>query len=796
VCAIAALGLVYFSDIVSDCRALARGVCAWRIEMRMLNPLRLGVGALLVSGSALASDAPLRTLGTVTVIGTRPTSLPTQIPTTIEGVDAAQIADAINAADAEDALKYLPSLLVRKRYIGDYDHAVLASRASGTGNSARSLVYADGILLSNLLGNGATFTPRWGMVTPEEIARVDVLYGPFSAAYPGNSVGAVVDYVTRMPTDFEAHVRFASFVQQSSLYGYDDSYYGYQASASIGDQIGPWSWWLNYNRLESEGQPLGFANKLVSATPATNEPVVTGAVAGRNPLGQDWLLIGATNQNDIVQDHAKLKLAYEVSPTLRASYTLGAWFNDGVRRTESYLADANGVPVYGQLGSAAPLPVNVGGNRYTVLPTDFAPGLTELEHFIHGFALKADTGAEFAWEIAASLYDYARDEVRTPSVAVASAATHGPGRIADQGGTGWNTLSLRTTWRPTGIAGAHLIEGGYQRFASHLRAQVFETADWIDGAAAARTSLFTGDTELQALYAQDTWRIADRWRATLGLRAERWRAFGGRIANANSSSTFPERDETDFSPKVALAYQWSDDWTLQASLGRAVRAPTVSELYQGTLVAAQIVNNDPNLRAEKSWTLELTALRDFMAGSLRATLFAEDTRDALYSQVNATIGGTVQTIQNVDDIETRGLELAYQMSDVLLPGFDLMTSLTYAHSEIVANDNFPASVGKRQPRVPNWRANGLATYRIGEKWVASVGARYSGRQYNRLDNADHNGTAYTGLSNFFVIDARLRYRMTPQCTVSIGVDNLNNDKYWAFHPYPQRSAMAEVSVDF
>ena len=59
---------------------------------------------------------------------------------------------SINATDSEDALKYFPSLLVRKRYIGDYNHAVLASRASGTGNSARSLVYADGILLSQLAG--------------------------------------------------------------------------------------------------------------------------------------------------------------------------------------------------------------------------------------------------------------------------------------------------------------------------------------------------------------------------------------------------------------------------------------------------------------------------------------------------------------------------------------------------------------------------------------------------------------------------------------------------------------------
>ena len=162
------------------------------------------------SSETAAADTPSKTIGVVDVTGSRPTSLPTQIPTTMEGVTREQIERHINATDSEDALKYFPSLLVRKRYIGDYNHAILSSRASGTGNSARSAVYADGILLSNYLGNGVgglTFPPRWGMVTPEEIERVDVMYGPFSAAYPGNSVGAVVDYMTRMPTTFEAHAK-------------------------------------------------------------------------------------------------------------------------------------------------------------------------------------------------------------------------------------------------------------------------------------------------------------------------------------------------------------------------------------------------------------------------------------------------------------------------------------------------------------------------------------------------------------------------------------------------------------
>ena len=91
----------------------------------------------------------VRNGGIIVITGGRVSSLPTQIPTTIEGITGAEVEAKINASDSEDALRYFPSLLVRKRYIGDYNHAVLSSRASGTGNSARSAVYADGILISN-----------------------------------------------------------------------------------------------------------------------------------------------------------------------------------------------------------------------------------------------------------------------------------------------------------------------------------------------------------------------------------------------------------------------------------------------------------------------------------------------------------------------------------------------------------------------------------------------------------------------------------------------------------------------
>ncbi|WP_414707545.1 TonB-dependent receptor plug domain-containing protein, partial [Rhodoferax sp. UBA5149] len=257
-------------------------------------------------------DAPVKSLGVVTIRSGAPTSLPTQIPTTIEGITREQIEQSINATDSEDALKYFPSLLVRKRYIGDYNHAILSSRASGTGNSARSAVYADGILLSNYLGNGVgglSFPPRWGLVTPEEIERVDVMYGPFSAAYAGNSVGAVVDYVTRMPTKFEAHAKVGYVSQPFELYNTSATFNAWQTSASLGNKNGDWSWFLNFNHADSHGQPLTFATRLLSAgTAGAAGTAVSGAVLDKNNTNAPIYILGTGTEFHTLQDHAKLKL--------------------------------------------------------------------------------------------------------------------------------------------------------------------------------------------------------------------------------------------------------------------------------------------------------------------------------------------------------------------------------------------------------------------------------------------------------------------------------------------------------
>ena len=749
------------------------------------------------------APAPVKSLGVVTITGGQPTSLPTQIPTTTEGITREQIDRTINAQDSEDVLKYFPSLLVRKRYPGDYNHAILSSRASGTGNSARSLVYADGILLSNLLGNGVgglSFPPRWGLVTPEEIERVDVMYGPFSAAYPGNSVGAVVDYVTRMPRQFEGHAAASYSVSPFSLYGAESTFRSWQTSASLGNRAGDWTWWFNVSRSDSEGQPLTFPTRLVSSGTAAGAGVpVTGAVLTRNSADQPWYILGDATQYATRQDHLKVKLAYDFPGTIRAAYTLGWWENKSLGRSTSYLRDAGGNTVTSG-------PVRIDGLAFAPLTgADFPLTDESLTHFMHGLSVKSRTQGVFDWEAAVSRYDYHRDHKRQNAASnpPPAAESGGAGTLADGGGTGWTTLSLRGTWRPDGMQGPHIVDFGVQQDRYELAYLTSNIAgDWRRDPPGSVASNVGGRTQLRSVWAQDAWAFAPRWKTVLGARVEHWNADSGfTVITPSVNTAWPGRSDTNVSPKAAVSWQWQPDTVLKASLGRAVRYPTVAELYGATATANAQFINDPNLRPERSWTGELSAEKELESGLLRLTFFAEDTRDALYNQTlfDTAANRNVTRVQNVGHIETKGLELAWSGTDVFTPGLSLNASTTYAHSVIRENAGFVTTpgdtLGKRQPNIPRWRAAAVADYRWNERWTTSVAARYSSRQFRTLDNSDVNGYAYMGVSPLYVVDVRARVQIDKHLSAAFGIDNLNNKTYWNFHPYPQRTFFAELKAD-
>ena len=254
------------------------------------NRLALAViAALSISNAWADADAgdSISKLPGVSVTGEAAAQFTPQFPSTSATITADQIDATINAIDVEDAVKYLPSLFVRKRNFGD-TQPVLATRTWGLGSSARSLVYVDDIPISALIANNNTIgAPRWGVISPDEIGSVTMLYGPFSAAYPGNSLGGVLHIETKEPQTTQVTLEQTFASQHFDLYDTHGDYPTSQTTLGVGGRSDAWHGYLSASSQNSFSQPLAFVT-------ATSLPSGTqGGIPANNKLGQTADVLGA-----------------------------------------------------------------------------------------------------------------------------------------------------------------------------------------------------------------------------------------------------------------------------------------------------------------------------------------------------------------------------------------------------------------------------------------------------------------------------------------------------------------------
>ena len=685
-----------------------------------------------------------------------------------------------NVTTSADALRFAPNVQVRERYIGD-PNAVISGRNAGTLQSARSLVYSNGLLLSNLLTNGYDGAPRWGMVSPEEIGAVDVLFGPYSALYPGNSLGTTVLIHTRLPERLTASASAQYFSQDfHDAYGAGGHYDGRHLAATLGDKQGRWSWLLGIDRLDNHGQPMQYATAKAGGNAAAAVPV-SGATADRNPNGSPRLVYGANSIEHTVQTQAKLKLGVDVTDQVAALFTLGWWQNRAEDRTRSFLRDAAGQPV--STGT-----INAYGRTWTLPPSGLAPSANEDTHLLYGAEFNGHFGNGWRWTTVASHYDFARAQARSAALPPSAGPTGDPGNVADNAGSGWDTLDLRSSG-PLGEA--HMLYAGLHGDRYVLQSRVHAASDWRGAADGPLTGAFAGRTQTRAAYLQDVWSFADAWALTLGTRWEQWRAYAGRRADANGTLHYGDRRRSDLSPKAALEWDFAPDWQVRLAYGKAVRYPTVAELFQGSISANTIVGNDPNLEPERDNSFDLTLKRQLEHGHWRVSVFQDRIADALYTQTDITVTPTVTNVQNIDLTRLRGIEGEVRLTDVWTPGLDVTASLALNDAKTLRDRRYPLAEGKWFPRIPRLRASLFADYRFAKRWDASLGIRRSGRQFGALDNSDFVD-GYGAVSSFTVADAKVRWGFAPRWTASLGVDNLTNARYWVYHPYAGRTWVGEV----
>lgn len=754
----------------------------------MKTALLLGACALATPYAARAETAtPNPSVSEVVVTATATGIDMASTPTGRETLTADQIEKTVNAVTPEDVLRYLPNVLIRARHLGDTQEPV-TTRTSGVGASARSLIYVDGILISALIGNNNTSaSPKWGMVTPDAIARVDMLYGPFSAAYAGNSIGAVIAFTSRMPEALEAAADVQGALQSFKKYGDDKTYDTGRFAAELGDRFGALSFRVSYNHLDSFAQPLTYATATIPAAASASGTPVTGAFFDANKLGQPIAVLGSTAIEHQIQDNASGRLTYDITPSLTAAYTFGVFANNDDSTDNTYLRDAGGNPVY--TGA-----VNIGGRAYSLTASAFDSGVYNLNELdlAQGLSLTSHTGGAFDYALIASDFDTLHSHQRTPATALPAAFAGGAGTDATLTSTGWHTLDANGTWRPDGRV--NLITFGAHEDLFTLDNPKYNLASWTsqqDGSVAAASR---GHTETVAIWAQDGWTPRPDIKLTVGGRYEHWRAFGGVNMSASPAlnTAQPGLKADAFSPKAVLAYTPLPDWTFKASIGQATRFPTVAELYQAVTVGPVLAVPNPYLSPERALSSELSVQHDWSNALVRLSLFDERIHNTLLSQTAVLGSGTASYVQNVDRTHATGIELVADRKDALIRGLDLSGWATYVDARIDKDAGFAAAIGHALPQLPHLRGAVVAAYAATDKLSITLAGRYSDRSHANIDGTDIYANTYTAFSGYFVADAKVVYTATPHLTVDFGVNNLNDRAYFLYHPFPQRMFLLDL----
>ena len=752
---------------------------------------RRAVAALLALPFAVpvhAEEAALDDAGTILVVGQHDAPISIAPRGLSVSLGEAQF-QGVNAFNVEDLMKYAPNFFVRKRFTGD-SNGVPGFRGTHSTQSARALVMVDGFLVSNFLGNSFGFAPKWGVVGPGEVRQFDVVYGPYSSRYAGNSMGGIVNITTRDPVDTEAFATVQGFVQPYRQYGTDADYAGYSAEAGFGfrQKDGPFSVRVTARLLENRGQPMSWYGLAPATGPGTP---VSGAVIDpkQNIAGSPGTaanpIFAAQSPADITQAQGKFKLGYD-NGAVTAQALFIYWRNlDRQYHPEIYLRDAEGNPF--PEGRVTTL-----GANWMAQGANFSR--TSRQEYLAGFKIAAPIGPVVT-KLNLSTYQVGSMRTLTSNGYVAG-ATRGAGVLADQGPTGWYAADFMLEHK----SAANELAAGLSANLYRTDMTRFTVSNWRAATNPDFSTRTFGKTRQLSAWVEDRVILSPDASITAGARVDDWRAFDGGLGRAGAAGApvfnrYDSRSDTAASPALSAQIGIAPRTTAQLSLAMATRFPTVGELFQGSLASnGDFVPNsfDPNLKPERSHDANLLIVHDFGPVRLTGSLFWQRVKDAIFSfqrRISETASATNFT--NIDRTRQYGFELIAETRDWPIPGMAIDANAAINDSKTLKNSALPLSEGVQFPRIPRWRINADVRYAFTHAIDGSIGMRYASRPNTDLLGTQRGDTfGYT--SEMFALDARMNWKLPSGFRISAGVDNITNDRAWVFHPYPQRTFLIEA----
>ncbi len=401
-----------------------------------------------------------------------------------------------------------------------------------------------------------------------------------------------------------------------------------------------------------------------------------------------------------------------------------------------------------------------GGTRYTTASVDRL-GFSGSAHFL----------PENAGRIEATLFghnaEFQQDRARVgPGRNTETLSAHQEVPADDLGGSVlWFTPTLQ-------FHGAHTITVGAD-------------ARWIDGKT--RETLYpattppsgnptvqrnaTGKQDLHGVFIQDVYDYSSAVNASLALRYDHWQNLSGERAEIAydrevTDTRFPDRSESQFSPKFAVRVRLNDWLDVRGAAYHAFRAPTLDELYRPFQVGTVRTDSNPALVAE--------ALRGVEAGvdvggtraiSARLTGFWNELDNPI---VNVSTGPNTRQKQNLGSARISGIEFEGRWT--FAPEWFVHAAYTYAPTEVTSAPGRSQLLGKELPETPRNMATLSLTYDDTQRGTAEVTVRYLGKQYENDINT-------LPMSDVAITDCYAAWHATPQLDLYLGVKNLFDQTY-------------------
>ena len=711
------------------------------------------------------------------VTATKTPRHPDDIPASVTIVTSEDIARQ-NIQTLDEALRQVPGVVVRRgKGWADKMMNVTLRGFAGT-NQSRALVLLDGLDVTTSYTNQFS----WTNLAPEDVERIEIVRGPFSALYGGNAMGGVINIITKMPEKLEliGGVGYGTYDSWTYYLGFGDR---------LWDRV---SIKASYKYRYSSGYASDRVTR--SASPGAAAVQAVGWQQSFTPTGSPTYIIGDSGDNSWYDSSFGGKLSWDVAPGHKVNFQVQlAWNEYGYGAWRTYLRDvATGAPVFsgtvGLFGTGLRL---TGLQQGTFLSGDGREH-TAIYNFHTEHRLTDSTNLKFR----AGLVNQPHNWYTLPSSTdPATTISGGPGSFSGspskvwsfevQGEYAWGSKQLWTM----GVA--------YKTGAAWSKE--FSLANWRDpDSKIALTRFSQGRDRNLGFYLQDEITWHPKFSTIVGARFDWWQTYGGvyQSAAADPVVYLPARSKASINPKIAFLYRPWDFWSWRASVGTAFRPPNIYELYRTWRAASgTLYQGNPNLKPERTLSWEVgTTIKPWEGMVIAATFFDNYVDDLIYSVKDpADPAGRNQIRTNAAKARIMGVEL--EAHQKLFSWLEVFANLTLLDPRIRKNPSNPASEGKNITFVPRQQFNfGLnAKY-----WIfnANLAGRYFSRLYARDDNSDTYKGVYGSYDPFFTLDGKITATPVKYLQLALAVDNLLNREYYFYNLTPGRTFWVEATLKY